>query len=136
MGATKLLNDRHQIDQLASGGHLVPATSAAGEPQCLEVRPDDFTIVVSKRGIPARRYVNLGTAERGRGEDNTSFRGRDISDKKAWFFVSRIRDEVAKDVIETYISKRLGVSGDDIVVKEMETVYDRKDSKCFQVGVK
>lgn len=83
------------------------------------------------QSIPRKRVVKLGTNESV--EDN--FSGRDNPKKRAWFFISRVNDEVNEDIVANYIARKTQVSKDDVVVSQIEVNYEKKDNKCFKVGV-
>lgn len=42
---------------------------------------------------------------------------------------------VNKDGIKKYIGDRTNLHTEDILVKQIDTKYDRKVSQCFQVGI-
>ncbi|CAH0553842.1 unnamed protein product [Brassicogethes aeneus] len=79
-----------------------------------------------------KQKIKIGTAETSHG---TSFTGRLNTDKKAWLFISRVKDSVSDDDIKKHISSKTKCNESDIVVKCINTKYEKKDSKCFQVGV-
>lgn len=96
---------------------------------------DGFLPVLSRKGKRQRRRNTLGTAQVVATEAEGNFQGRQV-DRKAWLFVSRVRDGVTEQTIRSYIKRKIDTASDeDIVVKALETRYDRKDSNCFQVGV-
>lgn len=76
----------------------------------------------------------LGTAEISSGEN--AFSGRDASNKKAWLFVSRVKDTVTEEIVRKYIASKTNAAAEELVVKQISTTYQRKDSKCFQIGIK
>lgn len=91
---------------------------------------EQWTTAKSKK---RRRSVTLGKAEVSAEQQNTAFAGRSNPEKKAWLFISRVKDLANEDIIRNYISEKLGSS--NVIVKEIEMMYPRKDSKCFQIGV-
>lgn len=93
---------------------------------------DGFNLVRSRR--QRKQAVSLGTAETA--SDGDAFEGRDVKPRKAWLFISRVKDNTSEDVVRSYIKKKTGVDDGDISVKSIETNYERKDSKCFQVGIR
>lgn len=121
-----------------AGDILQPSTSIERrKTQDDESGSGDFTTVTYRKNRQ-RRHVTLGTAERSaRDSDDCVFVGRETSGRKAWLFVSRVGDGVTEVAVRDYIRKKIDVVDDgDVVVREIATGYTRKDSKCFQVGVK
>lgn len=95
---------------------------------------EEFTLVKSRRNRYPRKVVNIGTAEVT--PENNAFAGRNVSGKKAWLFISRVRDTATEETVKSYIMGKTGTNEDEVSVKQVDTTYKRKDSKCFQVGIK
>lgn len=95
---------------------------------------EEYMLVHSKRRNRHKKPVILGTAEIG--SDENAFEGRDASNKKAWLFVSRVKDTVTEEIVRKYIASKTNAAADELVVKQIPTNYQRKDSRCFQIGIR
>ena len=93
-----------------------------------------FPVKPRRRRRYPRKSVNTGTAEID--ADDNAFAGRDENDKKAWLFISRVKDGVTEKTVKDYILKKTQLDGKDVSVQSIDTTYERKDNKCFQVGIK
>lgn len=112
-----------------------PVTPSFSSDSGTKAANENFTRAVrSGQRHYQRRNVNIGCAQSI--SDSDGFAGRETSSKKAWLFVSRVKDDVTEETVKTYIINKTNLNQDDVIVKQIETTYNRKDSKCFQVGVK
>lgn len=95
---------------------------------------EDFTVVIGPRKKRQRRSLNFGTGQSM--SDGCTFAGREVGSKKAWLFVSRVKDGVTEDAVRSYIVKKTDLSENEVAVEQISTTYERADSNCFRVGVK
>lgn len=101
----------------------------------LSVTADEFIPVkLRRKARSVKKPVVVGTAVVAPSED--AFMGREANDKKAWLFVSRVKDGIDETIVKDYIKRKAELDDKDVVVKRIETSYEKKDSNCFQVGIK
>lgn len=111
------------------GQRTAPAASQ------LSATADEFVPVQSrKRNKFVKKPTVVGTAEVT--PSANAFIGRELNDKKAWLFISRVKDGVNEKIVKDYIMRKTKLDDKDVSVKTIETSYEKKDSQCFQVGVK
>lgn len=96
-------------------GEEVKAVHPQGQSTENDPVTEEYELVKSKRKIRYKKPVILGTAEIGSGEN--AFKGRDASDKKAWLFVSRVKDSVTEEIVKKYIASKTNAAADELIVK-------------------
>lgn len=83
-----------------------------------------------KRNKRSRR-IRLGTNKMEQNSEN-KFTGQE---KKAWFFINRVKSHVTETIIEEYIRNKPGFKEEEIEVKELEFERKKGALKSFLVKV-
>lgn len=121
---------------------LITVTVANEEHANLNNNNDNFTTVKSKKKNKKKRNMTLSVGscnDNSTSTDNidevSSFCGRGITDKKVWLFISLVNDSANEEIIKNYIKKKTSLDCKNIIVTQIQTLYDRVNSKCFKIGV-
>lgn len=121
-------NDREGRDtHLSESSHVMSHQLSATADEFIPVKP-------RKRNRLGKKPINMGTAEITSSEN--AFAGRETSNKKAWLFISRVKDSANEEIVRNYILKKTKVDDKDVSVKAVETTYKKEDNKCFLIGIK
>lgn len=109
----------------------------ANTPQdaALTYRDEDFIDVKRRRGFKKKQHlVGTGIAD----VETCGFEARNYKppeEKKAWLFVTKVKDLVSEETVKTYISKKLKLTENDVEVKTLHTKTQIKNNKSFLIGV-
>lgn len=129
----------HQRKQMNDIINLtIPTNSCQESHPARETNDCEWQSVKPRRLNRTRPQVGTATSCSIDNVDN-NFSGKpEKTDKKAWLFISRVKDIVTEDDIKTYIKAKTKLADNDVLVTRFPTKYDniRKDGKCFKVGIK
>lgn len=97
----------------------------------------EFTKVTYAKMAKFRKVhaTKVGTSIEKTEENGIIFAGREHN-KKAWLFISHVKDNVTTQIVKQHIINKAKISDPSkVIVNELEVNYQRKDCKCFMVGI-
>lgn len=99
---------------------------------------NEWQIVKPRRFTRRRTQVGTAATSNTETEENVFSGKPERIDKKAWLFISRVKDIVTEEHIKSFIKKKTKLEDNDVIVTRFPTKYDniRKDGKCFKIGIK
>ncbi|CAH0551138.1 unnamed protein product [Brassicogethes aeneus] len=62
-----------------------------------------------------------------------TFAGREETGKKAWLFISRVKDSTTEEDVKKYVCNKTKTEADDVVVKTISTSYKKKDTDTTEL---
>lgn len=106
---------------------IINTTSIKGDKEFIKVSYAN----ISKRNKP----IKTGTSTENTITNGIVFAGRE-SKKKAWLFISHVKDTVNESTVKQYIINKTRINeSENVIVKEVKVNFERKDCKCFMIGV-
>lgn len=100
----------------------------------LHKNEEPFQPITYKRKTKNKEPKVRGVAEISKDDEINGFLGREISEKKIWLFVGKVKDHVTEDLVKKYLQKKTNPEN-NIYVREIDTYKKIKDNKCFKVGI-
>lgn len=92
-----------------------------------------FKEVTRKRA--KNRVWHVGNADIKDSNENSGFVGSaQIKEKRVWLFLRHVKDHVTEEIIRNYLAEKCE-NKEIISVENIKTFYQRKDNKCFKVGL-
>lgn len=94
----------------------------------------EFRLVKKKKRTKNKLYFGEAECSESTNSESSFFQGREKTEKMAWLFISRIKDNATNELISDYIRRKTN-NVQNIIVSEIVISNPRQDNKCFKVGV-